>query len=74
MFVVTVKSMKHKDRLYFVRQDLSDVCLIFDGAAKFPTRREAQGAALLLAARKPNYIGQIKVMQYAGTIRIADDE
>ncbi len=74
MFTVAVKSLKHKDRLYFAREDLTDVCLHWDAAAKFKTRREAQGAALLLAARKPNYIGQIKVMQYAGQIRIADDE
>ena len=74
MFVVTVRSQKHKDRVYFAHQDLRDVCFSIDTAAKFPTRVKAQGAALLLAARKPNYIGQIGVMQYHGQIRISDDE
>ncbi len=74
MFVVTVKSIKHNGRSYFAREDLRNICFNLDTAAKFPTRAKAQGAALLLAARMPNYIGQIKVMQYAGTIRIADDE
>lgn len=73
MFVVIVASTKHKDRAYFAREDLRDICFNLDAAAKFPSRKRAQGAALLLAARKPNYIGQIRVMQYKGSIRISDD-
>lgn len=70
MFVVVVASLKHKGREYFAHKGLRDVCFDYRSAAKFMTREKAQGAALLLAARKPNYIGQISVRRFLSTIKV----
>jgi hypothetical protein len=73
MFVVVVQSSQHKERSYFAHKGLRDVCMDYGSAAKYRTREKAQGAGLLLAARKPNYIGLIRVISYRGSIKISGD-
>lgn len=70
MFVVVVQSSQRKDRTYFAHKGLRDVCVDYGSAAKYRTRVKAQGAGLLLAARKPNYIGKIKVVRFNSSVKV----
>ncbi len=64
MFVIIVESLTQRGRKYFVHKGLRDVAFDYREAIKHRSRARAQGSALLFIARRPNYIGHIKVCKY----------